>query len=166
MESKIINSLVERYFEGETTLEEEMKLRAYFQSTEVEADLKKYQPLFQFYAREKELSLSENFEEKFENALQPSEKQAVVRNINFRLVRIAATLLLLIGGIWLATFLINNSQKEPKVDWTTYEIDDPELALQETMKALALVSNKFKTAEETTEKNIASLKRMDILKAR
>ncbi len=42
--------LMDRYFEGETTLEEEASLRRLFNSAaEIPEDLKKYQPLFTYF---------------------------------------------------------------------------------------------------------------------
>ena len=46
MESQKINILLQKYFEAETTLEEENKLINYFASDKVEEELKSYVPLF------------------------------------------------------------------------------------------------------------------------
>ena len=47
MELAKIESLLEAYFEGNTSLSEEAQLRAYFKKGSVAAHLKQYQPLFQ-----------------------------------------------------------------------------------------------------------------------
>ncbi|KAA6302404.1 MAG: hypothetical protein EZS26_001517 [Candidatus Ordinivivax streblomastigis] len=50
MNKEYIQSLLENYFEGLTSLQEEQLLREYFQSDAVDADLKVYQPMFQYFA--------------------------------------------------------------------------------------------------------------------
>jgi tRNA G46 methylase TrmB len=45
-----IKALLEKYFEGLTSLEEEQALREYFQGEKIDPELKIYQPLFQFFA--------------------------------------------------------------------------------------------------------------------
>jgi hypothetical protein len=56
MESQRINILLEKYFEAETTLNEENELINYFNSEKVDESLKQYIPLFEGL---KELSTSE-----------------------------------------------------------------------------------------------------------
>ena len=46
MDYKYIEQLLERYWEGETTLQEESILRTFFSQPEVPENLRKYQPLF------------------------------------------------------------------------------------------------------------------------
>ena len=47
-----IKILIEEYFEGLTSLDEEQKLRDYFQQENVPQDLEMYKPLFQYFASE------------------------------------------------------------------------------------------------------------------
>lgn len=58
MELAKIHQLLEAYFEGNTTLEEETRLQQYFTSEEVAADLLPYAPIFasQVVAREEKSS--------------------------------------------------------------------------------------------------------------
>lgn len=46
MDYKYINQLLDRYWKGETSLEEEEILRAFFSQDELPAELKPYQALF------------------------------------------------------------------------------------------------------------------------
>ena len=58
MDYKYINQLLERYWNCETSLEEECILRAFFSQKDVPAELRQYQPLFayqQLEAKEKHL---------------------------------------------------------------------------------------------------------------
>ena len=46
MDYKYIEQLLERYWEGETTLQEEAILRTFFSQPDMPDHLRKYQPLF------------------------------------------------------------------------------------------------------------------------
>jgi len=48
-----ISTLLERYFNGETTLHEEETLRNYFSGAKIDPDFKQYTPLFNYFSQEK-----------------------------------------------------------------------------------------------------------------
>lgn len=50
---KDIDLLLEKYFEGETTLEEESILRNYFRQSEIEDRHKVYAPMFNYFSAER-----------------------------------------------------------------------------------------------------------------
>lgn len=54
MDYKYIAQLTERYWRGETSVEEESILRAFFSQKDVPAELIDYRPLFTYIAEEKE----------------------------------------------------------------------------------------------------------------
>lgn len=53
MDYKYIRQLLDRYFKGETSLEEEEILRAFFSQTDVPADLRRYRDLFAYEVGER-----------------------------------------------------------------------------------------------------------------
>ena len=55
MEFNNINNLLEKYFEGETSIAEEKKLKAYFNSYEVKEEHIEYAPLFGFFAEARQI---------------------------------------------------------------------------------------------------------------
>ena len=59
MDYKYIEQLLERYWEGETTLQEEAILRAFFSQPDMPDHLRKFQPLF---SMEKEEPLGDDFD--------------------------------------------------------------------------------------------------------
>ncbi|MBB4118053.1 hypothetical protein GGR32_000325 [Mesonia hippocampi] len=59
MELQQIKTIIERYFEGNTSLAEEKQLSAYFSQENVHPDLKHYQPLFSFFNKEKQQEYNE-----------------------------------------------------------------------------------------------------------
>ena len=49
MDENQIKQLIEKYFEGVASLEEEQMLKAYFLQNDIPEELKTYQPIFRFY---------------------------------------------------------------------------------------------------------------------
>lgn len=65
MDYKYINQLLERYWNGETSLEEENILRTFFSQDELPAELKPYKSLFTYELSEaKNETLGEDFDQK------------------------------------------------------------------------------------------------------
>ena len=61
MDYKYIEQLLERYWQGETTLQEETILKTFFSQPDIPEDLRKYSALFTYEA-EKAESLGDNFD--------------------------------------------------------------------------------------------------------
>jgi len=127
MEYKTILQLLDKYWEGNTTLAEETKLRQYFNQQEVADDLKAYQPLFQYFGQAESTGLSNDFDTKILQQIQQEEvvepKETKVRRLNSPMLRIAAGLALIIGSF----FFIQNKIDPPDVGATEIVYnDDPE----------------------------------------
>ncbi|MFV5695151.1 hypothetical protein ACM55G_06890 [Flavobacterium sp. LB3P122] len=124
MEFNKIEILLEKYFEGVTSIAEENELRNYFSSLDVAQHLEKYKPMFSYFLQAKGQMLNQ------EIPLQ-SRKRYVAW------LSIAASVVVLLG-IWIYVFY-NHDNGNEKQDLGTY--NDPEVALAATQKALALLSN-------------------------
>ncbi len=155
MDSEQIKILIEKYFEGETTLEEEAQLSAYFNSDRVGDDLKTYQPLFAFFKIEKQIVLPEKVQ------------KAKVVSYDFRKVlkisRIAAILVLAAGVFWWFNkqkVVSNNTTIAAmmhKGDLNDTE-ESPEIAYQKAKAALMLVSSKMKRGTDKGAEGIQMVK--------
>ena len=71
MDYKYIEQLLERYWQGGTTLQEEAILRAFFCQPDIPEHLRKYQPLF---ALEKEEPLGDDFDERILGMIEEEEE--------------------------------------------------------------------------------------------
>lgn len=120
MELRQIEILLEKYFEGETTLQEEKELKAYFSSSEVAPQLESYTPMFANFQKQKEIQFTKAL------PLQPRKQNHV------KWIGVAASLVALFG-----TLLYFNSEKTSD-DLGTFS--NPEEAFRETQKALNMVS--------------------------
>jgi hypothetical protein len=124
MEFSKIEALLEKYFEGETSIAEENELKSYFSSSNVAEHLEQYRPLFGYFAEAKEQKLTDN-------VMLISKKRKVAW------LSIAASIVVMLG-IGTYTYFNVNTVKENQ-ELGTY--DDPKEALEATQKALAMLSD-------------------------
>ena len=99
MDLKIIEDLLEKYYEGATTVEEEKTLQIFFESDEVPDHLKAAQTNFRFFAGASEDNLGEEFDAELIKKLVPvSPKMGIRRALPVKLASgIAAAILLAMG---------------------------------------------------------------------
>jgi hypothetical protein len=125
MESQIIEKLLDRYFEAETTGTEEARLKAYFNSGEVAPHLQQYIPMFCYF----EQARTEHLEKEVAYVPKESRFSAGKKKV-YSWVAIAASIVILMGIV---------VQQENQVsEFGTYE--DPELAMQKTKEALEMMA--------------------------
>ncbi|MEZ4980653.1 MAG: hypothetical protein R2769_03515 [Saprospiraceae bacterium] len=160
MESNKITALLEKYFEGQTSLEEEKQLRDFFSKENIPEHLLPYKGLFNYFEVEQEASLSENFDEKILEKIQKSEMVTGIRRMNFTWVRVAAMLAIAIGGLFLVKNF-NTKSQDNTIDWSKYEAQTPEEAYEETIKALAVVSKKLNAGEKETRKGMEKIRKIN-----
>lgn len=117
MKIEKIKQLIEKYFEGESSLEEEQQLRRYFRRNDVPDELKHYADQFRYFEGQANQSATIDpfakieFEEKSEAEKRLSE--AGERRINFAFtwpLRIAAGFILLLIGFSAGQFLGDKSE--------------------------------------------------------
>lgn len=92
-----IERLLEKYYNGETSLEEERALKQFFQSGEVPEHLQSHAAQFGYFTLARKEQPSLNFNHELALMLDPP-RQAPVRRLGTWLLRIAAGLALLIIG--------------------------------------------------------------------
>ena len=83
MDYKYIEQLLERYWEGETTLQEEAILRAFFSQEDVPANLMKYKSLFDCGLQEE--ALGDNFDARILECIGGDEPKAKIVTLASRL---------------------------------------------------------------------------------
>lgn len=95
---KDIETLLNKYFEGETTCEEERRLRRFFAEGLVPEHLKVYRPLFAFFeAEQAELSEASGLSEIPSVSLPDKKKTGTFRQYLTYTLGTAAAILLLVG---------------------------------------------------------------------
>lgn len=123
MELTNIKELVTKYFDGNTSVEEEKALQTYFAQDEIASELKAYKPLFTYY----ETASKQTFD--LESLVLPSTTQKPKMRV-MRWFAVAASLALLLS--------IYFQQKQP-----TYSKVEKMAAYQEYKKAMYLLGGEI-----------------------
>ena len=146
---KDINKLMEKYWEGETTLDEEKLIKEHFASGKSSDNT--LQTLFNFFKEEKGITYKKEIK-------LPDKK---VFNINFsREIALAASIVLLLG----LAFIIRGYVYNPTHNQLAkYEVKDPDKAREITNNALAFLAKNFNKGEKTLSKNIKNINKIDII---
>lgn len=131
--------LIEKYFQGVTSIAEENELRNYFSSSDVAQHLEHYKPMFGYFALAKE--------QEFKQEIPLKSKKHKVAWLS-----IAASIVVLLGIGTYVYYNYDNAKMNRELaerDLGTY--DDPVVAFNETQKALALLSNQVNVGVESVE---------------
>ena len=137
MEFNKIENILEKYFQGETTIAEENQLKEYFSSPDVAQHLEQYKPMFGYFSQVKE-----------QKSTQTIPLKTKKRNVAW--LSIAASAVVLLGiGTYFYTSEKNATPVTAQSELGTY--DDPEEALAATQKALALLSNNVNVGIESVQ---------------
>jgi hypothetical protein len=85
MDYKYINQLLERYWNAETTLEEEEILRAFFSQVDIPAELERYRPLFVYEQTQPKTDvLDEDFDERMLAMIEEPTTKVKARTITMK----------------------------------------------------------------------------------
>jgi len=137
MELNRIENIIEKYFQGETTIAEEKELKEYFSSPDVAQHLEQYKPMFGYFSQVKE-----------QKSMQEIPLQSKKRNVAW--LSIAASVVFLLGiGTFMYVSEKNTSPVVAQSELGTY--DNPEEALAATQKALAMLSNNVNVGIESVQ---------------
>ena len=165
MDYNNINKILDKYWEGETSLQEEQTLHHYFNSGEVADELKEIQPLF-VYFQEEQATCIEN--SKFDEALiaqlettivQPMQlqpKQKRRRRVISLVSRAAAIVLLVIGSM--VVYQNVYQEQSPVAVNEPLQLEDlseeERLAYEQTKAALAYLSSKLNRGTKIATDNL------------
>ncbi len=136
MKTMEIKQLLQRYFEGQTTVNEERELNAYFNSGEVAEELKEYAGFFRGMSDLKSSIRDNTLEKDIMDYIRINEpaKNPKRRWLWQTVSGIAASVILVVGG-----FLFYQQQEQQFTD----TFDNPEAAYAYAEQTLAYVSAKY-----------------------
>ena len=172
MDYKYIEQLLERYWECETSTEEEQILKAFFSQPDIPQRLARYKGLFVYEAQQAHISLGEEFDNRLLQAI-GSEQPTTTEATTVKVKRItlmsrlrplyhaaaAVAIVTLLGTAAQQSFQPDSTQTVP-AGWdynqSAYKdsYQDPQKAYEEGMKALEL----FKQGPKTAVADSAGLK--------
>ncbi len=144
-----VERLLEKYWQTETTLEEEEQLRAFFANGPVPPQLNAAADLFAFFQSEKSKTLAQNFDGAVTKQLKARQGGKLVSMIGYgNMARIAAGIAVVVA----ATFLIRQEIRKNYPQEVQDTFTDPQLAFEETKRALQMISNSFGKAKKEASK--------------
>lgn len=155
-----IDKIIERYYAGESSLEEEKLLHTYLTSKEVTEKHTYMIPLFKHFESERNSSFDFDLDLSFIN--DTSIQKSKIRNLWPKLISIAASFIILVA---VAFSWFNNTETMYKQKYTLLEDQaDQEEALQITLDALGFLGKKFDKGTKSLI-HIKDLERTDIFKS-
>jgi hypothetical protein len=144
MDSKQLEQLLEKYWNCETSLEEEKQLRDYFQG-EVPEILKETADLFRYFGTQQVKSVGgADFDAAVIKKIKHQKPKGKSVTMLFNYARIAAGLIVVVTATYFVRQEVRKAYPPEIVD--TYS--DPKLALEETKKALMMISKGFNKAQK------------------
>ena len=146
MDSKKIEELLQKYWDCETSLEEEQQLREYFRDANVSEQTKEAATLFHYFEQQKNKSVNEQFDKTVLRQLKKPEGK--VTNLIQISLLIAAGVAVVVAAVFFVRQEIRKTEAVAMED--TY--DDPKKALEETKKALMMISKGFGRGEQQAKK--------------
>lgn len=145
MKKEELDKLLEKYYKGESSEDEELSLKKFFQSDSIPEGYEAEKEIFSLYTLSETMpEPSIDFEERILteiDAVEKNRKSAGIRRIILYSLSTAAGLLIIAGS-----YFFLNSSKEPKDTFS-----DPKIAYAETMKILMDVSSKLNKGSQALE---------------
>lgn len=153
MDSKRLEELLQKYWDCESSLEEEEELRTYFLTHDhVPEALKDTAALFRYFGENKEKTLNDAAFDAGIIQQTKTPKKGVVRSLVYNTMRIAAGVAALVSAVWFMHRELSapdgTTAATPQGQQVVDTYDDPKLAFEETKKALMMISKSFGKAEE------------------
>jgi hypothetical protein len=166
---KNIEELLEKYWNAETSLEEELELKAYFDSDDVAEQYKGYAALFDYLGNQSTLKAGFNPLAKVEQLMEQNQVETVVKReakiISFatRWRAVAAMLVFALLSLWAVNYFLNPAITTPPEVVSAkkariIEINDVDEAMAYTEDAMNLISSLLKTG---TDQVITGMEKID-----
>ncbi len=164
----IIKKLVNKYFEGETSIDEESIIKEYFNQANVSEELRQYKSLFNAFSRESKVEYSKTLRLPNESESFVAKHKNKGKVISMWLKVASAAMFVGVIGYFLVKSDLNTvetqsaslSGKAAKY----IEPETPEEALQMTIQALAMVSRKYKKGEQNLLEGMKTMNETNIMR--
>ncbi len=171
MKPEIIATLLQKYFDGATSLEEEIHLKKYFESDNIDNQFLKYKKLFDYFKISASKTLSDAATEQISTqwvtpqypTLKTDKKPTFLTHFKTNWAWRAAAAVVVSGGLWWATTQSQQTMLPPKTqlaaNWEADTEESPEVAYEKAKAALMLISKKMKKGTKTVETELAKIKK-------
>jgi len=137
-----IDELIDKFWKGETTLEEEKVLQDHWSSSDLEDNVDSI--YFEYLTDERGKSYS------------PQQRSGIVYMFRKNMVAIAASVAILLASV----FTFNSLKEKPEV----YIVDTPEEALLVTQNAFAFINSKVQKGNDAVFSNLDEFNKFNFFK--
>lgn len=148
-----VNSLINKYWEGQTSLSEETQIREYLLSDKVADEHKELIPLFSYFQEASEITMDFDLDLSFTQEV----RKPKVRFLMPKIIGIAASLLLLLT-VGYQQFNMDDASYNNKYT----EVQDPDEALEIAIEALGFLSNKYEKGTTSVAKGFKNIEKADV----
>lgn len=167
-----ITTLLDKYWEGETSLEEEKILTDFFNATEVPLEFQAFQPIFQAKNDMLSQNLSSNFDENLLAILENKTEEKTETKIvylqspqtaevkKWRLLAGVAASIALILAVYIVMPKSTETVEMAKTELTEEEHKEALIAYEQTKIALMFVSAKMNQGTQTAAKSLNKVKNL------
>lgn len=152
-----IKDILTKYWDGDTTIDEELLLADYFGQSDIDPELLVYKPLFRYFDQEKEQATRTGFESQLMQKISTPVLQLdrPVRRVNFQsIMRTAAGVALIVATLVVIDWY---QYKSKKLDLYADTYETPEAALAGLKSALIQVSDQIDGGSEMVHEQFQQL---------
>lgn len=171
MNKQEIKDLLNKYFEAETSLEEEKSLRQYFSGPSVDPAFEQVAPLFRSFVSDAQIGVEKDFTAKFD--LSGGNHKQTVSGGGARIFTLrkftqiaAAVCVLTISSILVVKHMLPNGLNKNNPGQTAgnyIEVQDPEQAIEYTEDAIRIFAKVFKTSEQHLESTMERIDKTPVI---
>ena len=148
-----IDKLLEKYWNAETSIEEERVIKKHFKEND---NIDELGSMFSFFEQEKTIKYKGDVSIGKNNS-----KEAKLVKVNFlKKIAVAASILLVLG---IGGFLSKDRFSSNTNSYTKNEIKDPEKARKIAEEALAMLASNYAKGENTLSKSMKSFEKVTII---
>lgn len=175
MNTQYIKELLDKYFEAETSLQEEKELKSYFNSGHpIDPRFNGVATLFKVLEAESNVSAKVDFQSKLENIpLRPISQTtsgggAKMISMQKYFKMAAAVVVLALASVFVVKYTLNNqSAKDSKIEIANYiEVTDPDEAMAYTEDALKILAKVFKTSQNGMDAGMKAIDETPVIGSR
>ena len=151
MDTNDLKILLDRYWAGESTLDDEAKLHEWFKNNSVPDGFEAEAQLFGYYAKEKSVSISDDFDSKLIKTIQNKDDKTSAKRIEIWPLLTNWKAAAVISGIIVASVVLKNPFGTSPTQMTdTYE--NPQDAYEATKAILLTISSNMNKGKKHASK--------------
>ena len=158
MNKSQIDSLLQKYWDAETTLKEESILTSYFNSSDIDRSHEEYAALFQYYQSASSEVSTNDISLSADKIREYDRRNGLIMRLK-PLLKYAAVFIFMFSGYSIFMNELPEVESDTMYAGKYTELEDEEEALEITLEALSFLSAKINKTEETISQNFIPIQK-------